>query len=262
MHPILRFATQVVRNAGHEVMVRAAQAPASRAASTAQQEYFRRTHDRFMRSITRLIQRSYPEHEVCEFNAFSGSSAAETRWFIEPIDGRLNFMRRVDQFCSMIAITHQNRLRYGLIVDHFRDGNYHATLDEGCFSNDGRMRTSDTRSLQSAVVACDDQLHLSAYKELPVAERISGCLGIDIANTASGRFDAVCVSAVSEGHFQLARLFNREAGGFATALDGGEYVQSDQGLVAGNTFVQRKIVSVLAKHAAKGQSVTAAQTAG
>lgn len=243
MHPILNIATQVVRSAGRELMARAPQAPSSRSISAGQEAYFQRTHDRAMRAIERSVQRSYPEHQVSDFDAFGADSNAETHWFVEPINGRVNFMRRLDQFCTLLAISIDNRLRYGMIVDHFRDGHFHATLNEGCFGNDGRMRTSATRGMAGAVIAMDGLTMLDANPAHACSPRVTGCFGLDLVNVTCGRFDGLAYANTSSAHFHLARLFTREAGGFATTINGGEWSNPEDGLVAGNTYVQRRIVA-------------------
>lgn len=229
-------------------MARAPNAPSSRSISAASEAYFQRTHDRALRTISSTIERSYPEHEVVASHDFVGKSNAETSWIVEPICGRMNFLRRMDHFCTLIGIFRADRIQHALIVDHFRDGHFHVTRNEGCFTTDGRMRISETRTTKNALVAQDELLAHASFSDLQLTTRISGCLGLDISHTACGRFDALTYVKASKFHFQFARLFIREAGGFATTLSGGEWTSPTDGLVAGNTFLQRKLVAVRAKH--------------
>lgn len=249
MQPILNIATQAVRLAGRELMARAPNVPTSRSISAASEVYFQRTHDRALRTIAGTIERSYPEHEVISASDFRGQSKAETCWIIEPICGRMNFLRRSDHFCTLLAISRADRLHHALIVDHFRDGHFHVTRNEGCFTSDGRMRVSDTRTMNGALVALGTAEANENYSDLNITPRVTGCLGLDISNSACGRFDALAYSTASSFHFQFARLFIREAGGFATTLKGGEWSSAEDGLIAGNTFVQRKLVAARAKQA-------------
>lgn len=243
VQPILRIATQAVRAAGRELMARAPSAPSSRSISAASEAYFQRTHDRALRTIASTIQRSYPEHEVVSSDDFLGQANAETSWIVEPICGRMNFMRRLDHFCTLVGISRADRLQHALIVDHFRDGHFHVTRREGCFTNDGRMRVSDTRTTSGAFVALNGPDAIAEHSNLRLTTRVSGCLGLDIANTACGRFDALTCESASVFHFQFARLFIREAGGFASTLNGGEWSSLDDGLIAGNTYLHRKLVA-------------------
>ncbi len=247
VNPILRIATQAVRAAGRELMARAPNVPSSRSISAASEAYFRRTHERAMRTFTSTVERSYPEHEIVVPEDFLRTSNAETTWVIEPICGRMNFLRRLDHFCTLVGISRDDRLQHALIVDHFRDGHFHVTRNEGCFTSDGRMRVSDTRTTNDAVVAQDNASSQDDYSNLRLTTRITGCLGLDISNTACGRYDALAYSGASAFHFQFARLFIREAGGFATTLSGGEWTSKSDGLVAGNTYMHRKLVAERAK---------------
>ena len=247
VQPILNIATQAVRAAGRELMARAPNAPSPRSISAASEAYFRRTHDRAMRTFTSTVERSYPEHEIVAADDFSRTTNAETTWIVEPICGRMNFLRRLDHFCTLVGISRDDRLQHALIVDHFRDGHFHVTRNEGCFTSDGRMRVSDTRTTNDAVVAQDNARAQDDFSNLRLTTRITGCLGLDISNTACGRFDALAYPNASRFHFQFARLFIREAGGFATTLSGGEWTSKSDGLVAGNTYLHRKLVAERAK---------------
>lgn len=231
-------------------MARAPNVPSSRSISAASEAYFQRTHDRALRTIASSIERSYPEHEVVSADDFNGKTQAETSWLVEPICGRMNFLRRFDHFCTLVGISRGNRLQHALIVDHFRDGHFHVTRREGCFTSDGRMRVSDTRTTQGALVACDESNSIENDAELNMTTRISGCLGLDIANTACGRFDALASMTASAFHFQFARLFVREAGGFASTMSGGEWTSNEDGLIAGNTYLHRKLVAARSKQGA------------
>ena len=228
-------------------MARAPNAPSSRSISAASEAYFQRTHDRALQTMYVTIERSYPDHEVVASKDFVGKSNAETSWVVEPICGRMNFLRRMDHFCTLVGIFRANRLQHALIVDHFRDGHFHVTRNEGCFTSDGRMRVSETRTTTNALVAQDELLAQESFSDLQLSTRISGCLGLDISHTACGRFDALTYAKASTFHFEFARLFIREAGGFASTLNGGEWTSPSDGLVAGNTFLHRKIVAAHTK---------------
>ena len=230
-------------------MARAPNVPSSRSISAASEAYFQRTHDRALRSIEDTIQRSYPEHEVVSADDFEGQGNAETTWIVEPICGRMNFLRRFDHFCTLVGISRANRIHHALIVDHFRDGHFHVTRSEGCFTNEGRMRVSDTRTTNGALVARDGIDSFESFANLNLTTRVSGCLGLDISNTACGRFDALTYTTASVFHFQFARLFIREAGGFASTLSGGEWSSTQDGLIAGNTYLHRKLVAERSKQA-------------
>ena len=247
VQPILNVAAQAVRAAGRELMARAPQAPSSRAISAASEAYLQRTHDRAMRSIERYIQKSYPDNAVLAAEDWDSAPADDMCWVVEPINGRVNFMRRLDHFCTLVAISINRRITHALIIDHFRDGQFQVTKNEGCYNNDGRMRVSNTRATKDAIVAFDESSSSSHFHQLEFATRLTGSFGLDVANVACGRYDAINCLRVSPFHFQFARLFIREAGGFASTLDGGEWANATDGLAAGNTYLYRKLVAERAK---------------
>ena len=249
MQPILRIATQAVRSASRELIARAPQSPSSRAISAASEAYFQRSHDRAFREIARNIERSYPDHQVILSENFHADSDVETQWIVEPISGRVNFMRRLDNFCTVLAIARNGRLRHGLVIDHFRDGEYNVSISEGCFSNDGRIRVSETRTTAGALIAHSDMEDQLRFPSAELRMRSSGCFGLDLAYTASGRFDALAFGTASNFHFHVARLFIKEAGGFTTTIQGGEWLHETDGLISGNLHLQRKLVAAARRNA-------------
>ena len=211
--------------------------------TTAISEYFDRTRERALRNLTRTIQRSYPDHEIYPADSSLREVSSDIAWVIEPISGSLNFMRRSDQFCTLIALLRKGRFEHALVIDHFRDGQYHVTRTEGCFSNAGRMRVSEIRSAPDAVIATDESF--SQLDQIQCALRISGSAGLDIVNTASGKLDALVLNHATALEFYLARLFIREAGGFVTAISGGEWDVPEDGLVGGSNYMHRNLLSAL-----------------
>ena len=241
MQPILRFATNALRSSGRELLTQASQSPIQRPSIHQDVERLQHVEKRVFRSFERSVAKSYPDHEVTHPKDYRIKQG--TTWVLVPISGTFNWVRRSDQFCSLLGIYHDRSLRYGLIVDHFRDGEYRVERKQGCFSNAGRMRVSDLRDATQSIVAIDDVALANQVAEIGAIPRMTGSAGLDIVHTAVGKLDGLMLKHANEFEFQLSRLFVREAGGFATTLNGGEWRHEKDGVVAGNTFVHRKLVT-------------------
>ena len=241
MQPILRFATQTIRSSAQDLLGRASQDTIQRPTTNQDQEYLNRVEARFFRSFSRAVARSYPDHNVVDVSNFS--TVDGVTWVIEAINGRTNFLRRSEQFCTLLGIYVEHKLRYGLIVDHFRDGEYRVEHSQGSFGGNGRLRVSDLRSTDGSIVAINDSNLAKRVHQATSNERVTGSTGLDVVNTAAGKFDALMLSSASIFEFQLYRLFIRESGGFATTLGGGEWLQPTDGFVGGNTFMHRKLLA-------------------
>ena len=236
-------------------MARAAQIPLPRSSTNESFEYISITRERALRSISEVIQNSYPETPVFEAPHFHNTDA-ELAWVIEPIDGTSNFSRRLDTFCSLIGIYIQGKLEHGVVIDHFRDGQWVVSRTHGAFGPLGRMRVSELRTLPQGLIAGDDPSLLEQLKTLQLTSHITGSSILDLTHTCSGRMDCMLMSRVSSFQFDFCRLFARESGGFASTLSGGEWTNSNDGLVAGNTYVYRRVISSLRQQTCEAPSET------
>lgn len=247
MQPILRIATNAIREASQELMARASQVPQISPSINLEVEYVQRTRSKAMRAITSVLQTSYPDAPVLDALDFT-STNEELAWVVEPIDGAKNFMRRIDDFCSLVGVYIQGKLTHGLVIDHFRDGHNVVTKEQGAFDMQGRIRVSELRALQQSLVATDDVKLSNHIDQLGTTTRISGSPILDLIYTCSGRIDCLIRKRISAFEFDFSRMFIRESGGFATTLIGGEWMSATDGLVAGNTYVHRKVVSTLTQN--------------
>ena len=100
-----------------------------------------------------------------------GSSPQNIYCCIDPIDGTTNLTRGLPFYASSIAVSNKPELSdvyAGMVVDLMHDETFIALKGKGAYRNGERVHTSETNSLEEAVVGLD----LNAFK---------GNLNIDIA---------------------------------------------------------------------------------
>jgi histidinol-phosphatase len=106
---------------------------------------------------SRLADR-FPDHGVVgeEFGAEDGSGA--TRWYLDPIDGTHNFMRRVPLFGTLLAAERDGEIQVGVISAPALGMRWWASRGEGAWTVGGggrdqrRIRVSDRADLGVAQV--------------------------------------------------------------------------------------------------------------
>jgi myo-inositol-1(or 4)-monophosphatase len=76
--------------------------------------------------------------------------------------------------------------------------------------------------------------------------RRTGSAAIDLAWVAAGRFDGYVEHNLQAWDVAAGILLVREAGGFATDVDGGQRMFDTGSIVAGNQVVHRALLEVLA----------------
>jgi len=144
------------------------------------------------------------------------------RWVVDPLDGTINFLFGIPQWCVSVAVEDQGGTLAGAIYDPNRDELFTARrgADAGLGSNPLRPRADG--GLDSAMVATGfayDATVRSAQAEV-VAEllprvrdvRRFGSAALDLAWTAAGRYDAYFERTVKPWDIAAGVLVCRCAG--------------------------------------------------
>ena len=249
MESILNIAVRAARKAGHSVRGQARNVPPLTVGSIAANEYVRRLTASTFRTIASDVRKSFPEHAIVEASVNLRELKNDTVWIVDPLNGWQNFQRRIDHHCTLIGIRVDRIMKHALIVDHMRDEEFYASAGAGARIGNNRIRISNANSLKTALVALDDQSGriATALPDFEVRIRQSGCFGLDLAYLSSGRFDAYAAEKANRFDSDVSRLFLLEAGGFSSALNGGEWLEPIDGLVAANPQLHRRLVSLLRK---------------
>ena len=144
-----------------------------------------------------------------------------------------------------------------LVYNPILDELYTAEKGQGAFVNSRRLRVAARKSLTDCVISTgtphrgrgDHQKFLSECKAL--MEQVSGIrrtgsAAIDLAWVAAGRFDGYVEHNLQAWDMAAGILLVREAGGFATDVDGRQRMFDTGSIVAGNQVVHRALLEVLA----------------
>jgi myo-inositol-1(or 4)-monophosphatase len=183
-------------------------------------------------------------------------------WIVDPLDGTANFLHGIPQFAVSIGLEREGAIVAGLVYNPINEELFTAERGKGAFLNNQRLRVAARKRLADAVVACGLP-HLGrgdlalANREIGLVQgkaaglRRFGAAALDLAWVAAGRFDAYWERDLSPWDLAGGVILVREAGGFATDLDGGDTPWLAGDVVAGNESMHRELIGVL-KTAAKG----------
>jgi myo-inositol-1(or 4)-monophosphatase len=172
---------------------------------------------------------------------------AEWLWVLDPIDGTSNFVHGLPLCAVSLALLHRG-LTVAAVTDAPLIGRiYHAVKGGGAFLNGQPITTSDTKSLDGAIVSLGDYAvgHEAAThnqrrialttKLVPRVERIRmiGAATLDLAFVAEGALDACVMMSNKPWDTAAGTLIAREAGADLTDADGNPHThQSDSTVVA------------------------------
>jgi myo-inositol-1(or 4)-monophosphatase len=143
-------------------------------------------------------------------------------WVVDPLDGTVNFLFSIPQWCVSVAVTDEHGSLAGAVYDPSRDELFTATRDGAPMLNGAQIVASTRAELSSAMVATGfayDASVRAAQAEVfarmvPQVRDIRrfGAAALDLAWTACGRYDAYFERTVKPWDIAAGTLVCERAG--------------------------------------------------
>jgi myo-inositol-1(or 4)-monophosphatase len=199
---------------------------------------------------------------LMEESGHRGSPNWSWRWVVDPLDGTTNFLHGIPHWAISIGLEKRlpdggSELAAGLIYAPATDELFWAEKGVGAFVNDHRLRVSARREMKDAVFATGipfaavTPAHRLAFARtlgtlMPITAGIRrfGSAALDLAWVAAGRYDGYWELGIHAWDMAAGLLIVREAGGYATAPDGGDPRDSGD-IVAANAHLHGPLCAVV-----------------
>lgn len=193
---------------------------------------------------------------LAEESCVAGQEPSPLCWIIDPVDGTTNFVHRIPQVGTSVALWANGQVVLGVVNVPMMNECFWAGLGMGAYRNGEPIRVSRAGSLGDAVVATgfpyaiterlDDVLARLALV-LPSAQGVRriGAASVDLAYVASGRQDAFYEMLLKPWDVAAGWLLVEEAGGRVTTLEGRPYVFGEE-IMASNGLVHEELRQLLA----------------
>jgi len=177
-------------------------------------------------------------------------------WIVDPLDGTTNFLHGIPHFAISIALEREGTIVAGVVYNPINEELFVAERGKGAFLNDQRLRVAARKRLSEAVIACGlphlGRGDLAQFRRefAPVQEKVAGlrrfgAATLDLAWVAAGRLDAFWERNLSAWDMAAGLILVREAGGFASDLDGGDAMFDKREILAGNEAMQRELLALI-----------------
>jgi myo-inositol-1(or 4)-monophosphatase len=209
------------------------------------------------RTLKTELMRARPGYGILleEGGATEGSDPHH-RWIVDPLDGTTNFLHGIPHFAISIALEREGTIVAGVVYNPINEELFVAERGKGAFLNDQRLRVAARKRLSEAVIACglphlgrgdlgQFRKEFAAVQEKVAGLRRFGAAALDLAWVAAGRLDAYWERNLSAWDVAGGLILVREAGGFASDLDGGEDVFDKREILAGNETMQREVLALI-----------------
>jgi len=177
-------------------------------------------------------------------------------WIVDPLDGTTNFLHGIPHFAISIALERDGAIVAGVVYNPLNEELFVAERGKGAFLNDQRLRVAARKRLSEAVIACglphlgrgdlgQFRREFAAVQEKVAGLRRFGAAALDLAWVAAGRLDAYWERNLSPWDTAAGLILVREAGGFASDLDGGDAMFDKREILAGNEAMQHELLALI-----------------
>jgi myo-inositol-1(or 4)-monophosphatase len=206
--------------------------------------------------------RRFPEHHIVgEEGGGQGAAASSApyHWFVDPIDGTVNFAAKLPHFCTSIALATPDRQPLlGVVYDPTRSELFTAVAGQGAWLNGQPIRVTATAAINDAVVSSgfpydkhtnpDNNLkEWAAFLRHIRGERRLGSAALDLCYVGAGRLDGYWEKDLNPWDVMAGMLVAREAGGTVTDYAGEPNPQrlDRSRFVASNGHIHAAMLAVL-----------------
>ena len=161
-----------------------------------------------------------------------GLADAPPCWVVDPLDGTVNYVHRLQSFAVSIGLYHAGKMRVGVILDPVTDELFTAIDGQGAFLNGHPIHASDCEDLSDALLACSFPAGVKAdapevarfvrvLEHCRSLRRLGSC-ALNMCYVAAGRLDGYWATNVAAWDSAAGTVIAREAGAQLTAYDGSE----------------------------------------
>ena len=173
-------------------------------------------------AVLGIIRERFPEHAILSEEAGSVGPQSEYLWVVDPLDGTVNYSRRLPLWATSVALCRGGEEIVGVIYDAVHDELYAAEKGKGAFVNGRPMRVSG-RSMEQAMVAYGFAANEPAIEQgLIAAERVTrrvskvratGSAALHLGYVACGRIEGFYEYGLHYWDLAAGVVMVREAGG-------------------------------------------------
>jgi myo-inositol-1(or 4)-monophosphatase len=155
----------------------------------------------------------------------------EDVWYIDPLDGTVNYAHRVPIFCVSIGFASHGILELGAVYDPLLNEMFTAERGKGAFLNGKQLHVSNTTELKKSLLVTgfpydtwntprNNFDYFIKLAKMTQGVRRLGSAALDGCYVAAGRFDGFWELSLKPWDIAAAGLIAQEAGARVSTIDG------------------------------------------
>ena len=203
------------------------------------------------------VQKNFPGHHILSEETGIIQGSDQHIWYIDPLDGTVNYAHHIPIFCVSIAYASRGTLVLGAVYDPMRDEMFTAERGLGAYLNGRPSRVSSAADLQKSLLVTgfpynawntpqDNFANFVKFGKLSQGVRRLGSAALDLCYVAAGRFDGFWELALNPWDVAAGGLICEEAGARVTNVDGGaDYLSAPQSVIACTPGIHSRMLEEL-----------------
>jgi len=207
--------------------------------------------------LIKEIQTLFPESHILAEESGETKGASDGIWYIDPLDGTVNYAHHIPVFCVSIAFALNGIVILGAVYDPLREEMFTAERGKGAFLNEKPIHASITTELQKSLLVTgfpydtwntdkDNFKNFEKLAKMTQGVRRLGSAALDGCYVAAGRFDGFWELTLKPWDIAAAGLIAEEAGARVTAINGKQdYISAPQSIIAAAPGIYQKIFEQL-----------------
>ncbi|MBK7453705.1 MAG: inositol monophosphatase [Anaerolineales bacterium] len=207
--------------------------------------------------LIKEIQSRFPDSHIVAEESGETQGSNEGIWYIDPLDGTVNYAHHIPLFCVSIAFAYDGNVKLGAVYDPLRDEMFTAERGKGAFLNGKPIHASAATELQKSLLVTgfpydtwntekDNFKNFEKLAKTTQGVRRLGSAALDGCYVAAGRFDGFWELTLKPWDIAAAGLIAEESGAHVTATDGKpDYISSPQSILAAAPGVYEKLLEQL-----------------
>lgn len=216
-------------------------------------EYDRRSEEFLLGKILG----AFPDHGIFAEESGNINAGQEIRWYIDPLDGTVNFAHGLPMFSVSVAYAEGGEVLLGAVYDPVQAELFTAEKGKGAFLNGQPIRCTQVTQLVEAllITGFPYDMHradnnLSYFNALAVEAqgiRRLGSAALDLCYVASGRADGYWEDHLRPYDIAAGILIASEAGASVSRLDGSTqgFLNADTGVVTANPQLHYALMGII-----------------
>lgn len=179
------------------------------------------------------IKSHFPGGHILAEESGNIQGSNEDLWYIDPLDGTVNYAHHIPIFCVSIGFAANGVLTLGAVYDPLRDEMFTAERGKGAFLNGKQIHVSTTSELEKSLLVTgfpydtwdtdlDNFKYFERLGKKTQGVRRLGSAALDACYVGAGRFEGFWEFRLKPWDVAAGGLIAREAGAKVTSIDGRE----------------------------------------